>query len=80
MKDMDQFALQKFHLVYRSTAISLLQRPDHYTGNDNFVQFNLWWLRHHIRVAMELTGPSMDDKQQRVYPPGDGVPTSHFDN
>jgi Helitron helicase-like domain at N-terminus/PIF1-like helicase len=92
MKDMDQFALRCFNTLSHDREISgvqiassLLQLPDHYTENDNFVQVNLWWLRHHVRATMESTAPSANDStplddEQCVYQPGDKVPSSRFDN
>jgi hypothetical protein len=93
MKDMDQFALRCFNTLSHDREISgvqiassLLQLPDHYTGNDNFVQVNLWWLRHHVRATMEPTAPSANDSsnalddEQCVYQPGDKVPSTRFDN
>jgi len=93
MKDMDQFALRCFNTLSHDREISgvqiansLLQLPDHYTGNDNFVQVNLWWLRQYVRATMEPTAPPVNDSstplddEQCVYQPGDKVPSSRMDN
>jgi helitron helicase-like protein/PIF1-like helicase len=92
MKDMDQFALRCFNTLSHDREISgvqiansLLQLPDHYTGNDNFVQVNLWWLRQHVRATMEPTAPPVNDStplgdEQCIYQPGDKVPSSRMDN
>ena len=92
LKDMDQFALRCFNTLSHDREISgvqiassLLQLPDHYTANDNFVQVNLWWLRQHVRATMEPTAPAATDStplddEQCVYQPEDKVPSSRFDN
>ena len=93
MKDMDQFALRCFNTLSHDREISgvqiansLLQLPDHYTGNDNFVQVNLWWLRHHVHTTIKPTAPPVNDSsnplddEQCVYQAGDKVPSSRMDN
>jgi hypothetical protein len=67
-KGMDQFALRSFNTLSHDQEISavqiassLLQKPNHYTNNYNFVQINLWWLRQYVRSLMDLTTPLTDD-------------------
>ena len=67
-------------------ASSLLQLPTYYTGNYNFVQVNLWWLRQYVRAVMDPAQSPADDSteqmgdEQCAYQPGDKAPVSRFDN
>jgi hypothetical protein len=64
----------------------LLQKPNHYTDNYNFVQINLWWLRQYVRSITELIAPSEESfldivgDEQCTYETDDKVPTTRFDN
>ena len=58
-KDMNQFALRCFNSLSHDREISgvqiassLLQLPNFYTNNYNFVQISLWWLRRYVRATM----------------------------
>jgi hypothetical protein len=92
-KGMDQFALRSFNTLSHDQEISavqiassLLQKPNHYTNNYNFVQINLWWLRQYVRSLMDFTTPLTDDSPDTIgdehctYQTEDEVPTSRFDN
>jgi hypothetical protein len=92
-KDMDQFALRSFNTLSHDQEISavqiassLLQKPNHYTNNYNFVQINLWWLRQYVRSLVDLIAPSTEDSPDPIgdehctYQTEDEVPTSRFDN
>jgi hypothetical protein len=92
-KDMDQFALRCFNTLSHDREISgvqiassLLQLPTYYTGNYNFVQVNLWWLRQYVHAAMNLAASPSDDstdlmgEEQCAYQPGGKAPVSRFDN
>ena len=92
-KDMDQFSLRCFNTLSHDREISgvqiassLLQLPNYYTENYNFVQINLWWLRRYVRGAMELIEPLPGDssdpmgEEHCAYQTGDNAPSSRFDN
>ena len=92
-KDMDQFALRSFNTLSHDQEISpvqiassLLQNPNHYTNNYNFVQINLWWLRQYVRSLVDLIAPLTEDSPDTIgdehctYQTEDEVPTSRFDN
>ena len=67
-------------------ASSLLHLPTYYTGNYNFVQVNLWWLRKYVQAAVNMAdspgegATELMDEEQCAYRPGDAVPVSRFDN
>ena len=57
---MDGFAHRCFNALSHDREISgvqiassLLQLPEYYTKNDNFVQVNIWWLRKYIQKAIK---------------------------
>ncbi|PVH68340.1 hypothetical protein DL98DRAFT_631600, partial [Cadophora sp. DSE1049] len=92
-KDMDQFAFRCFNTLSYDREISgvqvassLLQLPTYYTGNYNFIQVNLWWLRQYVRAVIDPAQSPADDftdlmgDEQCAYQPGDKAPVSRFDN
>ena len=89
---MDGFAHRCFNALSHDREISgvqiassLLQLPEYYTKNDNFVQVNIWWLRKYIQKAIESFESTTQDiesigEEFCAFQPKDKAPASRFDN
>ena len=89
---MDGFAHRCFNALSHDREISgvqiassLLQLPEYYTKNDNFVQVNIWWLRKYIQKAIESFESTTQDiesigEEFCTFQPKDKAPASRFDN
>jgi hypothetical protein len=91
-KGMDGFAHRCFNAMSHDREISgvqiassLLQLPEYYTGNDNFVQINIWYLRQYIRRAIGSIESASENTECLgdefcTFRLHDNAPTSRFDN